>query len=761
MNKKRLFIILAICGILAAAFVLGVTGAIDLSKEKELQPEDRLIGLIVTTEPVWGQPVIKSGNIDFGPNEGVPAEKEENTSSDRSIPAKYDFVFPGVEGVRLFNVDTPPFSDGHTQVDTSAADEEFSRISPGFHMADNTNNGIKTTEKEYSITGTINYVIQDEDVTFFTAPIYQTSEGGIYLGHSGGGYSYRKDQMHFSSGGTFSQSASQSSTKNDETTTEKRTINAKIQIVREPVKITLCQYNAARELIQADEYLPDNMPRKITPLREAVMVVVDTENKADDVSEKHTFQALSMEDTYFYTLQYKGNGYCLENYHELLWPDPAEATDLAWKAENGTLTISGHGNMPDFERHPSWVDKDGYTVMGTVATPWEQADYSRVIIDEGITSIGNLAFDSDDKMTKMTLPESITAIPAHAFKMCEKLTEINIPDSITTIESYTFYGCSSLKKISLPGSITEIRSNAFAHCTVLGEVTLPDSITTVDSCAFEACLNLRHINLPATVQYIDADAFDNCGSLESITVAEGSYAEHYCIENKLPYDYGDGTPVHTPAPDNPSISWKVENDTLFISGTGAMDNYKQRYIAEGSENNQKTYGTNAPWDKEAFSRVVIGEGITSIGELTFSNRCGLYSVTLPKSLTTIGKEAFYSCNDLEDINLEAVKILEEKALMGCHSLKSITLPSTIKEIKNGLFWACISLKEISIPNSVTSIDRDAFFNCFGLEKVFIPSSVTDIKPRIFDGCKNLKEIVVEKGSVAEQYCIDNNLPYTY
>ena len=331
MSKKW---IIVICCVLAAAFILGSTGAIDLSsvQVQKVEVGDQLIGLIVTTEPVWGQPVIKSGNIDFGPNVGVPAEKEENTSSDRSIPAKYDFVFPGVEGVRLFNVDTPPFSDGHTQVDTSAADEEFSRISPGFHSAEYTNNGIKTTEKEYSITGTINYVIQDEDVTFFTTPIYQTSEGRIFLGHSGSGYLFRKDQMHFSSGGTFSQSASHSSSENGETTTEKRSIHAKIQIVREPVKITLCQYNAARELIQADEYLPGEMPRDIAPLRDTAMIVVDTENKADEEDAKHTYQAISRADTSFYTLQYKGNGYCIEHYHTLKWPDPETDTD----PENGT-----------------------------------------------------------------------------------------------------------------------------------------------------------------------------------------------------------------------------------------------------------------------------------------------------------------------------------------------------------------------------------------------------------------------------------------
>ena len=74
------------------------------------------------------------------------------------------------------------------------------------------------------------------------------------------------------------------------------------------------------------------MPRDITPLRDTAMIVVDTENKTDDESEKHTCQALSRSDTSFYTLQYKGNGYCIEHYHTLKWPDPETDTD----PENGT-----------------------------------------------------------------------------------------------------------------------------------------------------------------------------------------------------------------------------------------------------------------------------------------------------------------------------------------------------------------------------------------------------------------------------------------
>lgn len=328
MSKKW---IIVICCVLAAAFILGSTGAIDLSWDQEMKPEDRMIGMIVTTSPVWGQFTFSSGKAEFVPHDGVPAEKKEKTSSRRSIPEEYDYVFPGVEGVRLFNVDMT--TEYGKQVDIRVADEEFSRKGVEFNHKDNTENGKKSTEREYGIYGTLYYVLQDEEVTFFSASIYQKADGGIYLGDSSlDAMMFRKDQMEYSRSSSFSKSASYSHTENGEKIVEGRSIKAKIQLVREPVKITLCQYNAARELIHADEYLPGEMPRDITPLRDTAMIVVDTENKTDKESEKHTCQALSRSDTSFYTLQYKGNGYCIEHYHTLKWPDPE--TDTV--PENGT-----------------------------------------------------------------------------------------------------------------------------------------------------------------------------------------------------------------------------------------------------------------------------------------------------------------------------------------------------------------------------------------------------------------------------------------
>ena len=762
MNKKRLFMILGVCCILAAAFILGATGVIDLNKKTESKQSDKLIGIIVTTE------FPSSTDFDYVPGQGVVLKPiqgvladRKNDSSRGSMPAEIDYVFPGVEGMRLFNIDTPPFSDGHTQVDTSAADEEFCHVSTGTRRNNSKHNGSEeSTETIYEISGTLKHVIPEDEITFYTTPIYRTVEGEVYLGYCSGAHTMHKEYWNNSTP-SFTESSSSYETRDGVTVTEGRSITVNIQLVRQPVRITLCQFNTAHELIHSEQYLPGDIPRKITLFRETATILVDTENIPDDGHECHTYESYSRDDSSFYTLEYMDNGYCRENYHELKWPDPDEAADLSWNVDGITLTISGHGKMPDYERNAPTVDADGFTVMGSVATPWKKQYFTRVIIEEGITSLGELAFEGNQDMTSVTLPETLTSIAHSAFQYCEGLTRINIPGSISKIDFNTFSGCRKLEKIILPDSVTQIGSYAFSYCTLLTDVILPDSLISVGANAFAHCLSLEYISLPASVRQIGKDAFAGCGNLKSITVSEGSFAEQYCKENKLPYDYGDGTPVHRPEPANPGVTWKVEDDTLFISGKGPMDDYCPRAYPHKGDNRQIDYGTSAPWDEETFSKVVIGEGITSIGELTFSNRKGLYSVTLPKSLTTIGKSTFFDCRDLEEINLDSVTAYGETAFCGCKNLKSISLSPSLETIESSSFHACTSLTEIRVPDSVKIVKPWAFFNCFSLEKVYLPASVTEIGSRAFYGCKNLKEIVVEKGSYAEQYCIDNNLPCTY
>ena len=126
--------------------------------------------------------------------------------------------------------------------------------------------------------------------------------------------------------------------------------------------------------------------------------------------------------------------------------------------------------------------------------PWD--NYSKqireVTIIEGVTSIGNYAFDGCSNLTSITIPGSVTSIGGGAFSDCSSLTSITIPDSVTSIENYAFSNCSSLTSITIPDSVTSIGDGAFSGCSSLTEITIPDSVTSIGGSAFSGC-SLKYI----------------------------------------------------------------------------------------------------------------------------------------------------------------------------------------------------------------------------------------------------------------------------
>ena len=124
----------------------------------------------------------------------------------------------------------------------------------------------------------------------------------------------------------------------------------------------------------------------------------------------------------------------------------AESTDtsgycgsnLTWKLDSeGTLIISGSGNIYDY----------GYYGYGTRSPFYDRSDIKKVVISDGVTSIGNEAFGRCSNLTGVTIPNSVTSIGRDAFSGCSNLTTATIPDSVTSIADYAFYGCSGLTDI--------------------------------------------------------------------------------------------------------------------------------------------------------------------------------------------------------------------------------------------------------------------------------------------------------------------------
>ena len=163
---------------------------------------------------------------------------------------------------------------------------------------------------------------------------------------------------------------------------------------------------------------------------------------------------------------------------------------LYWELNNGVLTISGNGRMPDFSWH---TDEPWMKVMTSV---------KKVIIEEGILSIGNYAFSIGSTMgdgpSSVVIPKSVKSIGEFAFNSWHNLTSITIPDSVMSIGKYAFQNCRSLSTFSLPNIITEIQGGTFSGCQNLRNVEIPESVTSIKWSAFEGCDKLSII-IPTSV----------------------------------------------------------------------------------------------------------------------------------------------------------------------------------------------------------------------------------------------------------------------
>ena len=190
-------------------------------------------------------------------------------------------------------------------------------------------------------------------------------------------------------------------------------------------------------------------------------------------------------------------------------------------------------------------------------------------IPNGVTTIGEYAFDGCTGLKSVTIPASVTTIGDDAFFDCTGLTTVTIPVSVTTIGYFAFRNCTGLTSVTIPDSVTTIRSWAFSGCTSLtgiwvasnnsnyssdsfgvlfnkskttivqapgaiSEYTIPDSVTTIDHSAFRDCTNLTSVTIPDSVTTIRGDAFFGCTGLKSVTIPDSvtfidNYAFFECI----------------------------------------------------------------------------------------------------------------------------------------------------------------------------------------------------------------------------------------
>ena len=227
--------------------------------------------------------------------------------------------------------------------------------------------------------------------------------------------------------------------------------------------------------------------------------------------------------------------------------------------KDGTLYIKGTGAMQDY----NW-NYNETTKIVTTGAPWHDshsASVKKLVVEDGITSIGNDAFSDCESLVSAELAEGITSIGDGAFTGCYDLEKINIPNSVTSIGYDAFDSCWTLPSLELPSGLSKLESSAVSF-TAIKELTVPHGVKVVDSYlaayndnlttvtleegveeiwhrAFWGCEKLNNITIPRSVKKIEGEAFLECTSLKSVTISKNCNVASDAFPSTVQINYYD------------------------------------------------------------------------------------------------------------------------------------------------------------------------------------------------------------------------------
>ena len=462
--------------------------------------------------------------------------------------------------------------------------------------------------------------------------------------------------------------------------------------------------------------------------------------------------------------------------------------------ETGILTISGTGNMENWE----YENK----------APWYEIRESikEVIIEEGITSIGDYAFANCTSLTSIEIPEGVTSIGICAFGGCTSLTSIEIPDSVINIKNYAFYFCASLENIEIPENVNSIGASAFEGCTSLTNITIPENLTNIEYDVFEGAritnINssilcdtfLRVLDENNELYYDENIEKTNC-EIEGNTISliDKNKNGYINITNGIlnglsimiiPNEWD----ISETKEDNIKASFDIKTGELNIYGTG---NAKVAYNEDETPNfelgDMEAIEEIIPWFNLNVKKLIIGKNVNKVEVLglednEMANRYGnsTFKMNINKFIGTKVEDGNRSYCDIDGVLFNRDKTELIKYPGGKEQLSYI-IPPTVNKIRMGAFMLCEGLTNIELPDALTSIEMFTFDSCRSLKSIKIPYSVKSIEEGAFILCNNLKiaQIIGEIESIGNdaffgcddnltirtnnayvaEYCEENNINY--
>src|SRR5574344_1213261 len=449
-----------------------------------------------------------------------------------------------------------------------------------------------------------------------------------------------------------------------------------------------------------------------------------------------------------------------------------EGSDLSWVLVDHTLTIFGTGKIADYN---SGND------------PWSayHSSITSVVIESGVTSIGNSAFSGFSALTSISIPNNLSSINNHTFNNCSSLTSVSIPNSVISIARYAFAGCSSLTSVSIPNNITSIEDAVFEGCSGLTTITLgadntayrstdkegkqcnalltydgknlikgcnnttiPSDVTIIGGAAFTNCSALTSITIPNSLTELSSTTFAGCSALTDVYYASTNPTAYISNWN-LGSTANPARTLHIPSGATDAFNKNGWTTTVFASisddipagNCGALNSnvswmlLNNTLTISGTGKIANYNSGNAPWSayRSSITRVVIESGVTSIGNSAFSGLSALTSVSIPESVTYIGESAFSQSG-----------------------LASVNIPENVTDIGAYAFQSCL-VTSVNIPKNVTNIESGAFNMCFMLETITVDAGNTAYRSTDANG-NQCNALLSEDGKTLITGCKNTTIP---
>ena len=421
----------------------------------------------------------------------------------------------------------------------------------------------------------------------------------------------------------------------------------------------------------------------------------------------------------------------------------------------------------------------------------------------------------------VVIPAQVKSVPYGCFgEVKNTIRSLLICEGATTIQEESIGGMAELECLILPRSLSVIEPYSVINNPKLEALLLPYGVQTIGEYAFSKNPSLKNIYIPASVTEMGDEVFGELNPDCTIYVEEDSYAEAYCKENGLHYEYGTLSEEQyqaavtaflqsaqtkqkvqkTPEVPQRKCEYRIKDETTV---TGFFGNEVDFTIPEGVLRidecafygcNQmqsvkfppslRTIGRLAFSGNSKLKTAEMAEGLEEIGEIAFKE-CGLERLVFPSTLKEIGQLAFSECPELESVTFSGeLTSVGEFAFYNCLKLRTVEFFDEMLFIGESMFADCEMLSDISLPGKLREIRASAFARCKSLSQIVIPVGVTKIAEKAFSYCENLRDIHITpfireigedafscisedavfhviKGTYAEQYCQEHGFTCDY